>query len=313
MKIKVRVYQLKDVKINFSLQQSLELYYSDNLNRISEEAIVCCYNSEIWDIISKSLSIKLVIIDGVSPQHLPKINKTVVKINHFFEDIKSIGNKSVLRNLIISYYLKKYLYKKNNKPFRAYLLRHGETIWNKKKIYQGKLDSQLTEKGFATAQKIAKSLKSANMQILFSSPQKRSVTTSELIAKRTRLKIKIVDQFKEMDLGIFEGKKIGQVKKMFAEYFGMRELSKKMKIELPYPLGESYGDVYRRILMVVLEIACEYDNFAIIGHEGVNRLIRGILQCRSLQESVYLRQGNEEMLVINVGLNNEQVLRFGKY
>lgn len=308
MKTKVRVYRLKNIEIHSSLEKLIEVNYSEDFNQCLEEVIICKCNEANWSVISKSPSIRLVILCGPKSKSIPKSNKILFETDLFLKTQKLIKLRNRFTSYIVSYYLKKYLRFKERQAFKAYLLRHGETIWNKRKIYQGTLDSKLTKKGLITTEKIAKLLKNKGLQILFSSPQKRAITTAQLISKQVKKEIKIIDQFSEMNLGIFEGKEIGMIKKLFSEYFTNRKASREAKITLPYPLGESYEDTYMRVLPAILKIACEYDNFAIVGHEGVNRLIRGILQCKGLEESVYLRQTNDEILGIDIAQNTEQVI-----
>ena len=64
-----------------------------------------------------------------------------------------------------------------------YLVRHGETEWNRLKKFQGQQDSDLTETGVEQAKKLGKYLKKENIVIdyLYSSPQKRAYETAELL------------------------------------------------------------------------------------------------------------------------------------
>lgn len=47
---------------------------------------------------------------------------------------------------------------KNSTYCTLYLIRHGETEWNKQKRIQGQLDSPLTRKGIAGTKELAKKL-----------------------------------------------------------------------------------------------------------------------------------------------------------
>jgi probable phosphoglycerate mutase len=51
-----------------------------------------------------------------------------------------------------------------------YLIRHGETAWNRIKRRQGHLDSPLTERGIAQAQAIGRRLKGLGKFPIISSP-----------------------------------------------------------------------------------------------------------------------------------------------
>lgn len=63
--------------------------------------------------------------------------------------------------------------------------------------------------------------------------------------------------------------------------------------------------MYLRVLHRTLAIAAEQrGSIAIVGHESVNRIIRGIIEERSLEEAVHLRQKNNE--VIEYRLDEDQ-------
>ncbi len=65
-----------------------------------------------------------------------------------------------------------------------YVLRHGETEWNRQGRMQGALDSPLTERGRQHARDQGRILQGCNLNGFswFSSPQGRSIATAELAA-----------------------------------------------------------------------------------------------------------------------------------
>lgn len=180
-----------------------------------------------------------------------------------------------------------------------YIIRHGQTVWNESDLFQGRLDSPLTKKGIQDAQKIADYLKDKQINIIFTSPLGRAKQTAKIIASQTKVKIIVTADFKEMSFGIFEGKKQEVVKKLFKEFFTKRSEDKFYKLYEPYPEGESYFGVFLRIVKSLTEILSRYQNFAIVGHEGINRIIRGIIREMPLEEMVSLRQKNNEIISIN--------------
>lgn len=69
---------------------------------------------------------------------------------------------------------------------RLYLIRHGETIWNEKGLWQGIADVPLNEKGKDQAKKLAERLK--RVDAIYSSPLKRCLETAREIAERFKKK-----------------------------------------------------------------------------------------------------------------------------
>lgn len=204
--------------------------------------------------------------------------------------------KTIKDNILLTY-LKKASYKGtlNN----LYIIRHGQTEWNKSGIFQGSLDSPLTKEGIQNAQIIAHFLKNKQVSIIFTSPLSRAKQTAKIISSGIKAKVITIPDFKEMNFGIFEGKKQEIVKNLFREFFTKRAENKFYKLYEPYPEGESYFDVFLRIVRTLTEILAHYQNFAIIGHESVNRMIRGMIRELPLEEMILLRQKNSEVISVN--------------
>ena len=94
-----------------------------------------------------------------------------------------------------------------NNPF--YFLRHGETQWNKDKICQGQMDSQLNDTGRAQAAKAAEALKNEPIDRIVCSPLSRARHTAETVAKYHDLDIQFDDDLMEVHLGDHQGKPLG--------------------------------------------------------------------------------------------------------
>jgi broad specificity phosphatase PhoE len=93
-----------------------------------------------------------------------------------------------------------------------YLIRHGETEFNKKEIVQGGLDSALTENGVRQTEQLGEFLKNSlnTFDYWFSSPQGRAVRTTEILrsfAENSGLPSVIYDErLREIGCGTAEGK-----------------------------------------------------------------------------------------------------------
>lgn len=62
-----------------------------------------------------------------------------------------------------------------------YFTRHGETIWNTKKLMQGWKDSPLTNKGIKQAHQLSERLSNIPLNAVYSSTSQRAVDTAEII------------------------------------------------------------------------------------------------------------------------------------
>lgn len=223
-----------------------------------------------------------------------------------FNYIKTLSNEAQeIDNNTRTFYFKKYRLKVSN---TIYITRHGETEWNKQDIFQGRLDSPLTSKGIKHAQSIAKHFSGKQVSCIFSSPLGRSQETARIIASKINTKVIIIPEFQEMHFGVFQGKKSQIIKRQFSEFFMKRQQDPYYKLFISYPEGESYFDVYIRIIKALMSLLAQYNNFIIVGHESLNRILRGVIKGLPLVEAIASRQENNEIIAIDLTKKKEEVI-----
>ena len=87
---------------------------------------------------------------------------------------------------------------------KLYIVRHGETDWNKNKMMQGNTDVPLNQNGINQALNISKVLEDRTIDVCYSSPLSRAYETAKLITNNGNI---IIDKrLEERELGEFEGK-----------------------------------------------------------------------------------------------------------
>ena len=96
-----------------------------------------------------------------------------------------------------------------------YLIRHGLTESNKKKIYAGWSDESLCQEGVSALLEIGKKSKKFKIEKIFSSPIRRAVQTAEVINSFLNITIEIEENLKEMKMGPWEGLSEEEVVKKF--------------------------------------------------------------------------------------------------
>ena len=86
-----------------------------------------------------------------------------------------------------------------------YIIRHGQTELNNANVLQGRSDCPLNENGIAQAREVGQWMSDQGIEFsyVYSSPLKRAIRTSELIARGKP--IVIDDRLIEMDYGSYEG------------------------------------------------------------------------------------------------------------
>lgn len=190
-----------------------------------------------------------------------------------------------------------------------FIIRHGETEWNKKNVFQGKSNSPLTKKGIEAAKSFAKSLKGKNIKHIYSSPLTRTHETSTIIADILDAKIILIPEFEEMNFGLLEGKTLKEVEPQYKEFFIRRSADVLYKIATPFPKGESYLDLYKRLKNVMPNLTKNHDNFIIVGHQSINRVIRAIILDIPLEFAVTWRQKKHEYYEIDIKNKKEYTHR----
>ena len=100
---------------------------------------------------------------------------------------------------------------------RLYLIRHGETDWNKELRLQGREDIPLNETGKKQAMECGKSIKMLKVDVVAASPLQRARDTASMIAKQLGVtEVKIEEDLIERDFGIASGITYQEMKEQYA-------------------------------------------------------------------------------------------------
>ena len=85
-----------------------------------------------------------------------------------------------------------------------YIVRHGETEWNKIGRYQGITNVPLNENGIAQAKACGNALKDIHFDRILSSDLSRALVTAETIRGNRQLEIKTDERLREINFGDWE-------------------------------------------------------------------------------------------------------------
>ncbi|MCL4480886.1 MAG: histidine phosphatase family protein, partial [Candidatus Thermoplasmatota archaeon] len=88
---------------------------------------------------------------------------------------------------------------------KIFLIRHGETDWNRQKIWQGQRGPGLNTNGRDQIENTALKLKSAGITEIYSSDVKRAVETAQIISGSLGLDFITNPAFRERDMGDYTG------------------------------------------------------------------------------------------------------------
>ena len=149
-----------------------------------------------------------------------------------------------------------------------YFVRHGQTIWNVEKRFQGLSDSPLTELGITQAKLLGEKLKDIKFDKFYSTSLKRTYDTANYIKGNRKQKVEIFDDFVEISMGDMEGIKQEDFKKLYPEqvknfFFNQLEYD-------PSSFGgESFLEVRERVIRGLnkfIELNKNYERVLVVSH-----------------------------------------------
>ena len=150
------------------------------------------------------------------------------------------------------------------KPKRI-VMRHGETSWNRKKIYCGRNDITLSKTGVKQAKALRNRLKENHIHKVYSSDMRRAVETARIVFKERC--IKMSPGLREMNFGLFEGLNYKQIIKKYPLIY-KRWLNDPYKSYIPK--GEDLKTFKNRIQKAFKKIITSGKNktVAVVSHGG---------------------------------------------
>lgn len=86
-----------------------------------------------------------------------------------------------------------------------YMIRHGETEWNKERRVQGHMDIPLNDYGRRLARETAEGMKDIRIDLGYTSPLSRARETAQIILSERGVPLYDEERIKEMCFGSYEG------------------------------------------------------------------------------------------------------------
>ena len=152
----------------------------------------------------------------------------------------------------------------------VYLLRHGTHVGGR--MYRGNLfDDPLTEEGW---NQMKSSVADLSFDTIATSPMKRCSEFADYISKKSKIPYSIIEDFKEVGFGDWQGKTYYQIGEEIVERF------KNDPINNPVNNAENLYDFQSRVIKNYLEILDNLNpqnKLLIIAHAGVIRVIKSYI------------------------------------
>jgi broad specificity phosphatase PhoE len=158
-----------------------------------------------------------------------------------------------------------------------YLVRHGQTAWNKEEIFRGRTDIPLDETGLKQAELVGEYFREMEIHGIYSSPLSRALQTAEKIAQFHYLKVQRLDGIDDMSFGNWEGRLHKEIREKDSKIY-------RQWVEEPHlvrlPGGEGLDDVRARAMVAMADVVRDHPGktLVLVSH----RVICKVLICAIL-------------------------------
>jgi broad specificity phosphatase PhoE len=198
---------------------------------------------------------------------------------------------------------------------RLLLARHGESLWNAERRFQGATDVALSPRGRAQAEALARGLRGYRVRAAYTSPFKRALETAELALTGTGVPVVVLDELRELSLGDWEGCTVDEVRARDGDPY---VAWLRTPHDCPPPGAEPLPVVSARVRAAVDRIAQAHpdgDDVLVVAHGGVISVYACHLLGCSFNHLWRLRVDNASLTVVRpprlVTLNDTRHLEDG--
>ena len=152
------------------------------------------------------------------------------------------------------------------------LVRHGQTPWNKDKIFRGTFDIPHNEVGQEEARLAGEWLKNETIQAAYCSPLSRARDTAEAIARHHGLEVIDLPGIIDLNYGDWQGLPLAEVKVKYADLYRQWETAPQT---VRFPGGESLEECRRRAWGAVAEVVQRHPGQTVLlaAHRVVNKVL----------------------------------------
>jgi broad specificity phosphatase PhoE len=154
----------------------------------------------------------------------------------------------------------------------VYLVRHGQTAWNREEVFRGRGDIPLNETGRKEALLTGQYLRRVVVNSVYSSPLSRAVVTAETIAHYQDRKVQILDGLIDIDFGQWQGISHEEVREKYGELYRQWKDTPHL---VRFPGGESLKEVRKRVLRAIRSIIRDHadETLVMVSHRVVNKIM----------------------------------------
>jgi probable phosphoglycerate mutase len=181
---------------------------------------------------------------------------------------------------------------------RLYIARHGQSLWNEVRRFQGTTDVALSALGTRQAEALGRAVRGRRLAAAYVSPMQRAVETARIALADTPVPIVPVDELRELSLGEWEGCTVDEVRGREGDPY-LRWV--RAPVDCPPPGAEALHEVAGRVVRAIDRIAAAHsngDDVLVVAHGGVISVYACCLLGCSLNTLWRLRIDNASLTVV---------------
>jgi phosphoserine phosphatase len=181
---------------------------------------------------------------------------------------------------------------------RLLLARHGESVWNAEKRFQGHTDIELSARGRAQAEALGRALRGYRITAAYVSPFHRARETAELALRESGVPLMVIEELRELSLGDWEGCTVDEVRAQAGDPY---RAWLRAPHDCPPPGAEPLPVVSERVRAAIDRIAGAHgpgEDVLIVSHGGVISVYACHLLGCSFNQLWRLRVDNASLTVV---------------
>lgn len=152
---------------------------------------------------------------------------------------------------------------------RLLLARHGQSVSNAVRRFQGVQDVALSELGARQAEALGRAIRRLPIAAVYTSPLERARRTAEIAAAGLGVPLQPVDDLRELSLGEWEGRTVDEIRALPGDPY---EQWVRDPVACPPPGAEPLPEVQARVVSAMADIAAAHPNgrqVLVVCHGGV--------------------------------------------
>jgi broad specificity phosphatase PhoE len=158
---------------------------------------------------------------------------------------------------------------------KIYLIRHGETEFNRLGVFRGRYEVDLNDRGRRQAGQIGEALKDQGIELLLSGPLARAKETAQIIGRTIGVAPAVDEAFNNIALGKWQGVPKAEIKR---DYPDLWKLWITEPEGLRIPDGETVEEVRKRSIKGLMKVLGEHqDGLGIVTHRSVIKTLAASL------------------------------------